>query len=137
MLFSVRKIAHRRCRQSFSRKYGLTSQAYAEVWESFRMLSAGWKITFQLLLQIPVTIAVSKAVSAIKANSSRWANEQGKDFSWQRGYGLFSVSHSTIPAVVRYIQNQEIHHRKMSFEAEFVGFLKKHELEFDAKYVFD
>jgi putative transposase len=90
-----------------------------------------------LLMQIPVTIAVSKAVSSIKSNSSRWVNEERKNFSWQRGYGAFSVNHSTIPAVIRYIQNQKIHHRKMSFETEFVEFLKKHEIEFDAKYVFD
>jgi putative transposase len=90
-----------------------------------------------LLVQIPVTVAVSKAVSTIKSNSSRWASEQGKDFAWQRGYGAFSVSHDVIPSVIRYIQNQKIHHAKIGFEAEFVGFLKKHGIEFDPKYVFD
>jgi putative transposase len=57
----------------------------------------------------------------IKANSSEWAHEQGFKFSWQQGYGAFRVSAS----VVRYIQNQEAHHRKMNFEAEFVALLKK------------
>jgi len=89
-----------------------------------------------LLLQIPATLALAKAVATIKANSSRWAGEQGHRFSWQQGYGAFSVSASVVPTVVRYIRNQEAHHRKMSFEAEFVALLKKHGVEFDPRFVF-
>ena len=87
------------------------------------------------LLQIPPTLAVANAVLAIKSNSSRWASEEGLKFAWQQGYGAFSVSNSNVPAVVRYIQNQEAHHKRMSFDAEFVAFLKKHGIEFDPKYV--
>ena len=89
-----------------------------------------------LLIQIPPTLAVAKAVLPIKSNSSRWANEEGLKFAWQQGYGAFSVSSSNVPVVVRYIQNQEAHHRRMSFDAEFLALLKKHGLEFDPKYVF-
>lgn len=75
-------------------------------------------------------------MGGIKANSSPWAHEQGFKFSWQQGYGAFSVSASVVPTVVRYIQNQEAHHRKMNFEAEFVALLKKHGVEFDPKFAF-
>jgi REP element-mobilizing transposase RayT len=89
-----------------------------------------------LLIQIPPVLPLSKAVATIKANSSRWSSEEGHKFSWQQGYGAFSVSASVIPAVERYIRNQEQHHKKMDFNAEFVALLKKHGIEFDPKYVF-
>ena len=89
-----------------------------------------------LLIEIPPTISLAKAVGTIKANSSKWMREQGRRFEWQRGYGAFSVSASNVPAVVRYIRGQENHHRKMNFEAEFVALLTKHGVEFDEKYVF-
>lgn len=88
-----------------------------------------------ILRQVPPVLTLSKAVATIKANSSRWASEQGHKFAWQQGYGAFSVSASVIPVVVRYIQNQQEHHKKMEFEAEFVALLKKHGVEFDPKYV--
>jgi putative transposase len=86
-----------------------------------------------LLVQIPPTMDMSKAVTTIKANSSRWAHEEGQKFVWQQGYAAFSVSASSIQSVVRYIQNQEIHHKKMSFEEEWSALLKKHNIEFDAR----
>jgi len=89
-----------------------------------------------LLVQIPQQLSLAKAVLTIKSNSSRWANEQGNEFSWQQGYAAFSVSASRIPAVIRYIQTQEAHHRRMNFEAEFVALLKKHGVEFDPRFVF-
>ncbi|HKW62305.1 MAG TPA: IS200/IS605 family transposase [Candidatus Acidoferrum sp.] len=88
-----------------------------------------------LLIQIPPVLTLSKAVATIKANSSRWASGESHRFGWQQGYGAFSVSASIIPAVVRYIGNQEEHHKKMDFEAEFVALLKKHGVEYDPKYV--
>jgi REP-associated tyrosine transposase len=89
-----------------------------------------------LLLQVPPSLAVAKAVLTIKSNSSKWARELGYKFAWQDGYGAFSVSSSIMPAVVRYVLNQEAHHKKMNFEGEFVALLKKHGLDFDAKFVF-
>jgi REP element-mobilizing transposase RayT len=88
------------------------------------------------LIQLPPVMALAKAVATIKSNSSRWANEEGHKLAWQQGYGAFSVSASIVPAVVRYIQNQEEHHRKMSFDEEFVALLRKHGVEYDPKFVF-
>ena len=96
----------------------------------------GMEDHIHFLLQIPPAMALAKAVLAIKSNSSRWASEEGLKFAWQQGYGAFSVSTSNVAVVVRYIQNQEAHHKKLNFDAEFVALLKKHGMEFDPKYVF-
>jgi putative transposase len=96
----------------------------------------GMEDHIHFLIQVPPSLAVAKAVLAIKSNSSRWANEEGHKFAWQQGYGAFSVSSSIVPVVVRYIQNQEAHHRKMGFDTEFLALLKKHGMEFDPNFVF-
>ena len=96
----------------------------------------GMEDHIHLLLQVPPTLALAKAVLSIKTNSSRWMGEQGHKFSWQRGYAGFSVSASNVGAVIKYIQNQESHHKKMAFDEEFIALLKKHGVEFDPKYVF-
>ena len=89
-----------------------------------------------LLIQLPPTVTLAKAVLTIKANSSRWMGTFDRAFAWQKGYAAFSVSHSMIPTVARYINNQEKHHAKAGFDAEFVSLLKKHEIEFEQCYVF-
>jgi putative transposase len=89
-----------------------------------------------LLLQIPPTMTLAEAVRTVKSNSSSWMKQEIKKFAWQEGYGGFSVSKSQIPVVVRYIKNQERHHKKMSFENEFRALLEKHGIEFDPKYIF-
>jgi putative transposase len=97
--------------------------------------AGGTEDHLHLLIQVPPDLALAKAIAAIKASSSRWASEEGCKFAWQQGYGAFSVSASAVPTVDRYIQNQEQHHRKMDFEAEFLALLRKHGLQFDPKYV--
>ena len=74
-----------------------------------------------LLIQLPPILSLSKAVALVKANSSTWMSEHGIRFSWQEGYGAFSVSASSLAAVVRYIEDQERHHRKMTFEDEYIA----------------
>ncbi len=88
-----------------------------------------------LLFHLPPSLALARAVTLFKSNSSKWMNESVRKFAWQEGYGAFSVSASNLPAVVKYIQDQEIHHRKISFEDEYLALLKKHNVEFDPKDV--
>lgn len=85
-----------------------------------------------MLIQLPPTLSLSDAMLEVKTSSSRW---MGRSFAWQRGFGAFSVSSSNARAVVRYIQTQEVHHEKMSFDEEFMALLKKHGMEFDPRYV--
>ncbi len=96
----------------------------------------GMEDHIHFLIQLPATTALANAILAIKSNSSRWANEGGHKVAWQRGYAAFSVSASNVSAVVRYVQNQEAHHLKMTFDEELVTLLGKHGVAFDPKYVF-
>ena len=85
-------------------------------------------------------MAISDLVRDIKNNSSNFINDRqlvkGK-FSWQEGYGAFSYSHSHIGNVYDYILNQEKHHKKKTFKEEYLEFLKKFEVEYDEKYLFE
>jgi putative transposase len=86
------------------------------------------------------SMPISDIVRDIKNNSSNFINEKkfvkGK-FSWQEGYGAFSYGHSQIEKVYNYIINQEEHHKKKTFREEYIGFLKKFEIQFDEKYLFE
>jgi putative transposase len=78
-------------------------------------------------IQMGSTLGIAKAVQVLKANSSRWMNEHSRvRFEWQEGYFACSVSRSQVPTVVRYIQNQKEHHRKIDFAMEFELLLKRH-----------
>jgi len=85
-----------------------------------------------LLIQIPADSSLAKSVNAIKANSSRWMTQNGPKFAWQENYAAFSVSHSLLPAVIRYISTQETHHRRMDFSTELLALLKKHDVAHDS-----
>jgi len=99
--------------------------------------NGGMEDHVHLLILLPARIPLAEAVSLLKANSSKWMGEHGKRFAWQQGYGAFSVSASNLDVVIRYINNPERQHRKITFEDEFIQLLKKHKIEFDPKYVFD
>jgi putative transposase len=85
-------------------------------------------------------MSISDLIRDVKNNSSNFINEnkfvKGK-FEWQEGYGAFSYSHSQLDNVYQYILNQEEHHRKISFKQEYISFLKKFEIEYEEKYLFD
>lgn len=86
------------------------------------------------------SMSISDLVRDIKNNSSNFINEhkfiKGK-FSWQEGYGAFSYSHSQIKNVYEYIANQEEHHRKKTFKEEYLDFLRKFEIEYNEKFLFE
>ena len=86
------------------------------------------------------TCCMSNLVKDIKTGSSNYINKNNlanEHFNWQEGFGAFSYSKSQISAVANYIENQENHHKIVSFEDEFIEFLEKFEIEYDPKYVFD
>src|SRR5690349_9072287 len=89
-----------------------------------------------LLLLLPPTMTLAKAVNTFKANSSRFLRKQKIPFNWQAGYGASAVSASQIDTVIAYIRNQPEHHKKRSFEQEFLAMLKKARIPYDPKYVF-
>ena len=89
-----------------------------------------------LLIVLPPKLSLSAAIRAIKANSSKWMNENGHLFAWQEGYAAFSVSASLVGTVSEYIRKQPEHHKKMSFEQEFLALLKKHGIAADPAQVF-
>jgi putative transposase len=83
--------------------------------------------------------SVSSLIQNVKSASSKWIKDQGLSnfpFAWQEGYGAFSYSKSQMPQVIRYIQNQEIHHRKETFLHEYKNFLTAFEIEWEEKYIF-
>jgi len=86
------------------------------------------------------SMLISDLVRDIKSSSTNFINERklvrGK-FSWQEGYGVFSYSHSQIATVYNYILNQEEHHKKKTFREEYIGFLKKFDVPFEEKYLFE
>jgi len=74
----------------------------------------------------------------IKGGTSKWVHDtfpEHKNFKWQEGYGAFSLSISHAEDTIAYINNQKEHHRKRTFQEEYLAFLKKHEIEFDERYV--
>jgi REP element-mobilizing transposase RayT len=89
-----------------------------------------------LLIALPPASALAKILQDLKGNSSRWLNERSRGFEWQSGYGAFSVSESRRQAILHYIAGQEQHHRKWSFEQEFLTLLRKSKIEFDERYIF-
>ena len=93
-----------------------------------------------LLLSLPATMAIAKAMQLIKGGSSKWVHEtfpEQRLFAWQEKYGAFTVSASRVDSVVQYIQKQEAHHRKQTFQEEFLALLKKHRVEYDERYLWD
>ena len=93
-----------------------------------------------ILLSLPPTIPISKAMQLIKGGSSKWIHDtfpEHRTFAWQEKYGAFSVSVSQLENIIRYIQGQEEHHRRTTFQEEFVALLKKHRVEYDEKYLWE
>ena len=100
----------------------------------------GDKDHIHILLALSRIWSIAKIVELIKKRSSKWMKTKGRDlsgFQWQTGYGCFSVSKSSVPAVRRYIEKQKEHHQKQTFKDEFVQFLDKHGIEYDERFMWD
>jgi REP element-mobilizing transposase RayT len=93
-----------------------------------------------LLLGAPATLAPSKIAQMIKGGSSAWIHDTFPNmtgFAWQDGYGAFTVSKSSVPDVVNYIQNQREHHRTKTFQEEYLAMLQKHDIDYKECYLWD
>jgi REP element-mobilizing transposase RayT len=91
-----------------------------------------------ILLSIPSTMPLSRAMQMVKGASSHWLNHSQlleKKFAWQKEYAAFSVSASALHSVKRYIDNQEQHHRKQSFTDEFISMLDKANVDYDERFL--
>lgn len=107
---------------------------------AFPLAVGGWLDHVHVFFELPVTLSVSDAMRMLKSTSSKWINDnklvKGK-FAWQEGYAAFSYSRSQRNEVIRYVINQEKHHRKKSFKEEYLEMLKKFEIAFEEKYLFE
>lgn len=106
----------------------------------FALKIGGWVDHVHLLVRIPAKVSVSDFVGRLKASTSKHVNEtsgQMLKFGWQDGYGAFTVSVSQKDRVAEYVRSQEQHHQRETFQDEYIGLLKKHEVEFDPRYVWN
>ena len=90
------------------------------------------------LILAPATLSPSQIAQFLKGDSSAWIHHEFRrlrSFGWQDGYGAFSVSKSQIPHVIQYIQDQREHHRKKTFQEEYLELLKRHDIHYDDRYI--
>ena len=100
------------------------------------LMVGGTENHVHILLSLPATMPLAKAMQLVKGAWSHLMNETFKtEFAWQEGYGAFTVGVSQKSATIAYIQSQAEHHRKRNFEEEFVAFLKKNGIEYDPQHV--
>ena len=100
----------------------------------------GWTDHVHILFGMPVTVSIADFVGTVKANSSKWINERGfikGRFHWQEGYGAFSYAKSQRDIVIKYIMNQEEHHREKTFKDEYIKMLADYDVAYQEKYLFD
>ena len=100
----------------------------------------GFTDHIHILCLLSKKITLVKLLEELKSNSSKWIKTKGEaytNFYWQDGYGAFSVNPSEVEIVINYIVKQKEHHSKKTFQDEYKAFLKKYEVEFDERYVWD
>lgn len=108
--------------------------------EGIALLVGGAEEHIHILAKLRQDKAISDVLRDIKANSSGWVHETFEGlsaFSWQAGYGAFTVSQSQVERVRSYIAGKEEHHKKVSFKDEFVALLKAHRVEYDGRYLWE
>ncbi len=108
--------------------------------ESQSIIVGGYTDHIHILCKLSKKIPLMKLIEELKSPSSKWIKTKGKSyekFYWQDGYGAFSVNPSEIDIVIAYIANQKEHHKKKTFQDEYRAFLKKYQIEYDERYVWD
>jgi REP element-mobilizing transposase RayT len=102
------------------------------------LATGGWFDHVHILASLLADVALATVMRELKANSSSWIKRRFpelRNFAWQNGYGAFTVNESIRIAVTEYIRKQREHHRVKSFQDEYMEFLSKHKVDFDAKYI--
>jgi REP element-mobilizing transposase RayT len=120
--------------------YSYMATVFHDECRSTAKLIGGVEDHIHALFNLSRTWCVADVVEAVKTSTSKWMKTQSpllKQFSWQSGYGAFSVSRSNVDVVTEYIRNQREHHRRQDFKDEFRGLLEKHDVEYDERYVWD
>lgn len=100
----------------------------------------GYTDHIHIFLNLSKNVCLKDIVSVIKKNTSKWIKTKGNEFSnfyWQVGYGAFSVGEAQKSKTINYIKKQEEHHKKMTFKEEFMLFIKKNNMEYNEKYLWD
>lgn len=124
----------------------IESQLYAYMADTIKRMDGipclinGTEDHIHVLSSFSRTVTLAKYIEEIKRNSSRWIKTKDpgyEKFSWQNGYGAFSVSSSRVNAVKLYIAGQKEHHRVVTFKEEFLEFLRKYNIEYDERYLWD
>ncbi len=106
--------------------------------ESQSIIVGDYTDHIHILCKLSKKIPLMKLIEELKSHSSKWIKTKGKsyeNFYWQDGYGAFSVNPSEIEIVISYISNQKEHHKKKTIQDEYRAFLKKHQIEYDERYV--
>ena len=108
--------------------------------ESQSIIVGGYIDHIHILCKLSKKIPLKKIIEKLKSHSSKWIKTKGKsyeNFYWQDGYGAFSVNPSEIDIVISYIANQKEHHKKKTIQDEYRAFLKKYQVEYDERYVWE
>ena len=108
--------------------------------ECYPVIVGGYIDHIHILCMLSKKIPLIKLLAELKAHSSKWVKTKGQKFSnfyWQDGYGAFSVNPYDLDIVKTYIERQHEHHQRKTFQEEYRGFLKKYEVEYDERYVWD
>lgn len=111
-----------------------------KAYDARTLLIGGMADHVHILFLLPRTGTMANVIGEAKRSSSKWIKTKGPEwaeFQWQAGYGAFSISHSHIPRVRAYIESQEERHRKRTFQDEYRDLLRKHEIVFDERYVWE
>ncbi len=133
-------------RKPFLRDTGHCDELYKYVATCLKSLDSpaviinGTEDHIHILCFLSRNYAIKTLISRIKTDSSKWIKKKGRqyrDFHWQAGYGVFSVSLSQIDSVREYIRNQKEHHKRMTFQEEFRAICARHGVELDERYVWD
>ncbi|WP_296621364.1 IS200/IS605 family transposase [Marivirga sp.] len=132
------------------RKYLLTKDIRTELFKymhgilkndnTYPLAVNGWKDHIHVFFELSPKMSIADHMMKLKSSSSKWLNDhyfKSREFKWQEGYGAFSYSKSQRSNVINYIQNQEEHHRNVSFREEYLGFLEKFDVDYDERYLFD